>query len=181
MRNRILSAILVNKWCHSHVMSWWCQSRDITVAAYSVLVSPEGIRKGTKNTCLLEATTRLPWWLRCKPSACDAGDLGLILGLGRSPGEGNGNPCQHFCLENSIDRGAWQATVHGVAKSWSQLSEWHFQQQSDCHSLWWALRILWMSKHRAGSESRDAYQRNDFSEPRFLHLSIQRKIWNPLA
>ena len=123
MRNRILSAILVNKWCHSHVMSWWCQSRDITVAAYSVLVSPEGIRKGTKNTCLLEATTRLPWWLRCKPSACDAGDLGLILGLGRSPGEGNGNSCQHFCLENSIDRGAWQATVHGVAKSWSQLSE----------------------------------------------------------
>ena len=86
MRNEILSAILVNKWCHSHVMSWWCQSYDVTVAtrAYSVLVSPEGIRKGTKNTCILEATTGLPWWPRCKQSACDAGDLGLILGLGRS-------------------------------------------------------------------------------------------------
>ena len=41
------------------------------------------------------------------------------LGLGRSPGEGNGNPLQYSCLENSMDRGAWRATVHGVAKSWT--------------------------------------------------------------
>ena len=51
-------------------------------------------------------------------SACNAGDLGLIPGLGICPGEGNGNPLQHSCLENSIDRGAWWATGHGVAKSW---------------------------------------------------------------
>ena len=51
-----------------------------------------------------------------KESACSAGDLGSILGLGRSPGEGNGNPLQYSCLENPIDRGAWQATVHGVAR-----------------------------------------------------------------
>ena len=44
------------------------------------------------------------------------------LGQGKSPGVGNGNPLQYFCLENSLDRGAWQATVHGVAKSWTQLS-----------------------------------------------------------
>jgi len=44
---------------------------------------------------------------------------GLILGLGRSPGEGNGNPLQDSCLENSMNRGARQATVHGVAKSWT--------------------------------------------------------------
>jgi len=42
-----------------------------------------------------------------KDSACNAGDLGLIPGLGRSPGEGNGNPLQYSCLENSMDRGAW--------------------------------------------------------------------------
>ena len=48
-----------------------------------------------------------------------AEDLGLILGLGRSPGEGNGNPLQYSCLENPVDRGAWWATVHGVAKSWT--------------------------------------------------------------
>ena len=52
-----------------------------------------------------------------KASACNAGDLGSIPGSGRSPGEGNGNPLQYSCLENSMDRGAWQATVHRVAES----------------------------------------------------------------
>ena len=52
-----------------------------------------------------------------KESACNAGGLGLILGSGRSPGEGNGNPLQHSYLKNSVDRGAWWATVCGVAKS----------------------------------------------------------------
>ena len=50
-----------------------------------------------------------------------AGDLGSIPGSGRSPGGGNGNPLQYSCLENAMDRGAWQATVHGVSKSWTQL------------------------------------------------------------
>ena len=52
-----------------------------------------------------------------KESACNAGDLGLIPGSGRSPGGGNGNPLQHACLENFKDRGAWQATVHEVTES----------------------------------------------------------------
>ena len=51
-----------------------------------------------------------------KESACNAGDPGSIPGLGRSPEEGNGNPLQYSCLENSMDKGAWWATVHGVAK-----------------------------------------------------------------
>ena len=52
-----------------------------------------------------------------KESACSAGDLGSIPRLGRSPGEGNGNPLQYSCLENFMDTGAWWAAVHGVAKS----------------------------------------------------------------
>ena len=52
-----------------------------------------------------------------KASACNAGDLGSIPGSGGSPGEGNGNPLQYSCPDNSMDRGAWWATVHGVAKS----------------------------------------------------------------
>ena len=52
-----------------------------------------------------------------KESVCIAGNLGLMPGLGRPPGEGNGNPLQYSCLENSMDRGAWWAPVHGVAKS----------------------------------------------------------------
>ena len=54
-----------------------------------------------------------------KESTCDAGDLGLIPGLGRSSGEGNSYPLQYSGLENSMDRGAWQATVHGVTYSWT--------------------------------------------------------------
>ena len=52
-----------------------------------------------------------------KESACNAGDLGLIPGLGRSPGKGKGYPLRYPCLQNPMDRGAWWATVHGVAKS----------------------------------------------------------------
>ena len=58
-----------------------------------------------------------------KVPASDVGDLGSIPGSGRSPGEGNGNPLQYFCLGNPIDGGAWWATVHGVAKSRTQLSD----------------------------------------------------------
>ena len=56
-------------------------------------------------------------------SVCNAGDLGSIPGLGRSPGGGHGNPLQYPCLENLTDRGAWQATVDGVAKSRTQPSD----------------------------------------------------------
>ena len=55
--------------------------------------------------------------------AGDARDMGSIPGLGRSPGEGNGSPLQYSCLENSKDRGAWWATVHGITKSWTRLSK----------------------------------------------------------
>ena len=57
-----------------------------------------------------------------KEFACNAGDPGLIPRSGRSPGEGNGNLLQYSCLENSMDRRAWGATVHGVTKSWTRLS-----------------------------------------------------------
>ena len=55
-------------------------------------------------------------------NAGGAGDMGSIPGLGRCPGEGNGNPLRYSCLENSMDRGAWRAVVHGVAKSWTRLT-----------------------------------------------------------
>ena len=58
-----------------------------------------------------------------KVSAYNAGDLGSIPGSGRSPGEGNGNPLQYSCLENPMDQGAWWATIHGVAKSRTRLSD----------------------------------------------------------
>ena len=64
-----------------------------------------------------------------KESACNAGDPGLIPGSGRSPGEGNGNPFQYSFLENFMDTGAWWVIVHGVAKSWTRLSDFHFSNK----------------------------------------------------
>ena len=58
-----------------------------------------------------------PGGSRGKESACNAGNPGSIPGPGRPPGEGHGNPLQYSCLQNPMDRGAWWATVHGVAKS----------------------------------------------------------------
>ena len=74
-----------------------------------------------------------------KESACgaaDRGDTGLIPRSGRSPGEGNGNPLQYTCLENPMDRGAWLATVHGVAESRTQLSDFTFPKQFLLAVLW---------------------------------------------
>ena len=68
-------------------------------------------------------TQGFPGGSEVKASACNAGDLGSIPGLGRSPGEGNSNPLQYSCLENPMDRGAWWATLHGVAKSRTRLSD----------------------------------------------------------
>ena len=77
--------------------------------------------------CFLKSLTgcvRLPWWLSGKESTCNAGatgNAGLIPELGRSLQGGYGNLLQYSCLENPMDRGAWQATVHGVTKSWTWL------------------------------------------------------------
>ena len=66
---------------------------------------------------LITQTKDFPGGLEDKASAYNAGDPGLIPGSGRPPGEGNGSPLQYSCLETPMDRGAWQATVHGVTKS----------------------------------------------------------------
>ena len=58
----------------------------------------------------------LPWWLLVKNAPVSAGDVGLISASGRSSGGGNGNPLQYSCLESPMDRGAWQAIVHGITK-----------------------------------------------------------------
>ena len=66
----------------------------------------------------------LPRWHNVKNLPENLGDTGSIHGSGRSPGEGNDNPLQYSHLKNPMDRGAWWATVNGVTKSWTQLSNW---------------------------------------------------------
>ena len=75
------------------------------------------------KNCCLSYLRGFPGGSNGKESAPNAGDPGLIPGSGKSPGEGHGNPLQHSCHMNSMDRGAWWATVHGVAKSQTQLSD----------------------------------------------------------
>ena len=75
------------------------------------------------HLCQLLVFTGFPGGSDSKESASNVGDLGLIPGSGRSPGEGIGNPLHHSCLGNPMDRGAWQTTVHGVANSWTQLND----------------------------------------------------------
>ena len=76
--------------------------------------------------CLSTFLMVFPGGSEVKESACKAGDPCSIPGSGRSPGEGNGNPLQHSCLENPMDGGAWWATVHGVTKSQTLLSDFTF-------------------------------------------------------
>ena len=79
---------------------------------------------GYSTFCGFIMTYGLPWWLRCKESTCNAGDTCSIPASGRFPEEGNGNPLQYSCLENSMDRAAWWATVvHGVSKGQTWLSD----------------------------------------------------------
>ena len=68
-----------------------------------------------------------------KESACKAGDLGSIPGLGRSLREGNGYSLQYSCLENPMDTEAWQVTIHGVARSQTRLSDFHFPLPLNAH------------------------------------------------
>ena len=65
----------------------------------------------------------LPWWLSGKESSCNTEDSGSISGSGRSPRGGHGSPPQYSCLENPIERGAWQATAHGITQSRGQLKQ----------------------------------------------------------
>ena len=80
------------------------------------------IREDTIHTCSPDECSPCHF----KESACNTGGLGSILASERSPGEGNGYPLQYSALENSVDRGAWQATVQEVTKSWTWLSNFHF-------------------------------------------------------
>ena len=100
-----------------------------------------------------------------KKSTCSVGDLGSMLGLRRDPGEGNSNPLQYSGLENPMDRGAWQATVHGVAESWTRLSDstttHHRQKQSKLKN---ALSVVCWTRTQANSSvSQRACRTKQFS------------------
>ena len=90
----------------------------------SAHVQSEELRSSSSKASLV--AWGFPGGSEVKASARNSGDPGSIPGSGRSPGEGNGNPLQYSCLENPMEGGAWWATFHGVAKSWTRLSNFNF-------------------------------------------------------
>ena len=119
-------------WSHISILIWK-QYHEIHLTTLTVAPGPKSLtcvcggggfphisRQHSGHQCL---TIGFPGGSEVKASASNAGDPGLIPGSGRSPGEGNGNPLQYSCLENPMDGGAWWATVHGVAKGQTWLSD----------------------------------------------------------
>ena len=95
--------------------SWWA-------AVYGVAQSRTRLKRLSSSSRQVYVQVGFPGGSVVKNSSANAGDTGSIPGWGRSPEEGNGNPLQYSCLGNPMDRDAWWATVHGVAKSWTPLS-----------------------------------------------------------
>ena len=133
------------------------------------------------------------WWIRYhltpswgfpggsdyKGSAYNMGDPGLIPGLGRSPGKEHGNPLEYSCLEKSMDRGAWQATVHGVTKSRTRLSDFTFtvhfhalEKEMATHSSVLAWRIPW-TEELGGLQSTGSQRvRHDWATSLSLSINL---------
>ena len=129
-------------WWMTHVCDEWCiHHYDIIQSIFTVLkilcsTYSSGLPAPTTDLFTVSIIFPFPW---ChivviifpggsggKESACNAGDPGSVPGLGKSSREGNDNLLQYSCQENSRDRGAWWATVHGVTKSQTRPSDWHF-------------------------------------------------------
>ena len=107
-----------------------------------------------------------------KESTCNVGDLSLIPGLGRSPEGGHGNPHQHSCLENPMDRGAWWAAVCGVAKCQTRLSDWARQFPDQGLDLWplhWQHGVLTTG---LPEKSQDCISKDGMMEPAIYMIKI---------
>ena len=105
-------------------------------------------------------------------AACNAKDSSSIPGSRRSPRQGSGNPLQDSCLENSMDRGAWWATVHGVAKSWTQLSDFDF---TSLRTYIWAPQIVLVVK----SPVQETYHIQAFRLDPWVGKIPWRRAWPP--
>ena len=108
------------------------RNSGVTLNGGSVTHFGERQPERSHNDFRMESSHRLPW---CgKEFACQAGDMGSIPGSGGSPREGNGNPLQYSCLGNPMDRGDWQATVHGVTKESDTMKQLNNNSQvTHCH------------------------------------------------
>ena len=125
LSNAFSVSIEVIVWLLSFLFIWCITLMDLWMLNHSC-------EFGMKPTCWYRGSRG---GLVSKESSCSVGDLGSISGSGRSPGEGNGSPLQYSCQENSMDKGAWWATIHAVTKSGTRRATNIFTS--------WALKVLW--------------------------------------
>ena len=107
---------------HSGILAWripWTEELGGLQSTYPWDLKESNM---TEQLTLTHTFRHKSWWLSTNESICNAGDVGSIYGLGRSPGGENVNPFQYSCLGNPMDRGALQTSVHGVAKSQTRFS-----------------------------------------------------------
>ena len=104
---------------YSKVAQFHTYTRSFFLMFFFIVIYP-------RRFDMVPSAIHFPGDSEVKVPVCNVGDLGSIPVWGRSPGEGNGNPLQYSCLENPMDRGAWWATVHGVTKSRTRLSDFTF-------------------------------------------------------
>ena len=112
---------LERHWGEKFMERWECQTTFPASWEICMQIKKQQLEPDTEQQLVWP-----PWTLDGKESACNVGDLGLIPRSGRSSGEENDNLPQYSCLENPMERGAWWTTVHGVAKSQSVMSNWHY-------------------------------------------------------
>ena len=102
--------------CSSPLLTFLIFAGSVVISSVLFLTLVTCIFPFLSKSCHFVYFFKFPGDSDCKESACGAGDLGLIPESGRPPGEGNSHPLQYSCLENPMDRGAWQATVHGLQR-----------------------------------------------------------------
>ena len=130
-------------------------------------------------------------WCSGKESACNAGDLGSISGSGKSLGEGNGDPLQYSCLGNPMGGGAWQATVHGVAKGRTRLSDFTSLYSRRCCFHPRVGKVLWSRKWQPipvflpgklhGQRSLVGYSTRGCKESDMTEHNTQYQVWSMAA
>ena len=154
-----------------HYLIWFSQQVSAGFVIIIIFLQVKKLR--FRESMLSIRAWGLPWWLSGKESTCKAGNLGSIPGLGKSPGEKNGNLLQYSCLGNPMDTGAWGFTVHGAAKIWTRLNNNNYNLNPRC---WSKLCIPYIALCYLFTGSHSISEANPHSKDSLIRTWEERKM-----